>query len=159
MAARASDEDGIDCGAVAVCTCLGLRRVGRMATQIFDAHLQPAGLTTGQFGLLTQIYANSAAGSPLTMKALSNAVGMDPTTLNRTLKPLESEHLIRTAQDVNDRRARCIRITGAGKKRLARAMPMWRAADEEFRRTVGADTKMLLTGLLGLATQKLRKSE
>lgn len=159
MAARASNEDGIDCGAVAVCTCLGLRRAGRMATQIFDAHLQPAGLTTGQFGLLTQIYANSAAGSPLTMKALSNAVGMDPTTLNRTLKPLESENLIRTAQDANDRRARCIRITAAGKKRLARAMPMWRAADEEFRRTVGADTKLLLTGLLGLATQKLRKSE
>jgi DNA-binding MarR family transcriptional regulator len=159
MAARTSDEDEIDCRAVAVCSCLGLRRVGRMATQIFDAHLQPAGLTIGQFGLLTQIYANSVSGSPLTMKALSNAVGMDPTTLNRTLKPLESENLIRTAQDADDRRARCIHITAFGKKRLARAMPMWRAADEELRRTVGTDTKLALTGLLGLATQKLRKSE
>lgn len=159
MAARTSDEDEIDCRAVVVCSCLGLRRVGRMATQIFDAHLQPAGLTIGQFGLLTQIYANSVSGSPLTMKALSNAVGMDPTTLNRTLKPLESENLIRTAQDADDRRARCIHITAFGKKRLARAMPMWRAADEELRRTVGTDTKLALTGLLGLATQKLRKSE
>jgi DNA-binding MarR family transcriptional regulator len=159
MAAKTSDGDGIDCRAVAVCACLGLRRVGRMATQIFDAHLQPAGLTVGQFGLLTQIYANSVAGTPQTMKVLSNAVGMDPTTLNRTLKPLESENLIRTAQDANDRRARCIHITASGKKRLARAMPMWWAADEELRRTVGTDAKLALTGLLGLATQKLCKSE
>jgi DNA-binding MarR family transcriptional regulator len=130
-----------------------------MATQIFDAHLQPAGLTIGQFGLLTQIYANSIAGSPLTMKALSHAVGMDPTTLNRTLKPLESEKLIRTAQDADDRRARCIHITAAGRKRLERAMPLWRAADRDFGRMVGAETKLALTGLLGLATEKLRKSE
>jgi len=159
MAAKVSNETGIDCREVAVCTCLGLRRVGRMATQMFDAHLQPVGLTIGQFGLLTQIYANSIAGSPLTMKALSSAVGMDPTTLNRTLKPLESEKLILTAQDANDRRARCIHITAAGRKRLERAMPLWRAADEELRRTMGAETKLALTGLLGLATEKLRKSE
>jgi DNA-binding MarR family transcriptional regulator len=159
MAAKVSNENGIDCREVAVCTCLGLRRVGRMATQMFDAHLQPARLTIGQFGLLTQICANSIAGSPLTMKVLSSAVGMDPTTLNRTLKPLESEKLIRTAQDTNDRRARCIHITAAGRKRLERAMPLWRGADEEFRRTVGAETKLAMTGLLGLATEKLRKSE
>lgn len=157
MAAQASDKAGIDCREVAVCTCLGLRRVGRMTTQIFDAHLQPAGLTIGQFGLLTQIYAHSAA--PLTMKALSSAVGMDPTTLNRTLKPLEGEKLIRTAQDANDRRARCVHITASGRKRLERAMPLWRAADDELRRSVGPETKLALTGLLGLATEKLRKSE
>ena len=159
MAAKVSSETGIDCHEVAVCTCLGLRRVGRMATQIFDAHLQPARLTIGQFGLLTQIYANAIVGSPLTMKALSSAVGMDPTTLNRTLKPLELEKLIRTAQDTNDRRARCIHITVSGRKRLERAMPLWHAADAEFRRTLGMETKLALNGLLGLATEKLRKSE
>jgi DNA-binding MarR family transcriptional regulator len=159
MAAKVLSETKIDCREVAVCTCLGLRRVGRMATQMFDAHLQPAGLTIGQFGLLTQIYANAIAGSPLTMKALSSAVGMDPTTLNRTLKPLESENLIRTAQDADDRRARCIHITPAGRKRLERAMPLWRAADEELRRTIGSETKLALTGLLGLSTAKLRESE
>ncbi|HEY8947513.1 MAG TPA: MarR family winged helix-turn-helix transcriptional regulator [Rhizomicrobium sp.] len=159
MSNKASGENGIDCRDVAVCTCLGLRRVGRMTTQIFDAHLQPAGLTIGQFGLLTQIYVGSTWGPPMTMKVLSHAVGMDPTTLNRTLKPMEAEKLIRTAPDENDRRARCIQITAAGRKRLERAMPLWRAADEELRRTIGTDTKLALSGLLGLSTQKLRKSE
>jgi DNA-binding MarR family transcriptional regulator len=159
MASRASSKDAIDCREVAACTCLGLRRVGRITTQIFDAHLQPAGLTIGQFGLLTQIYAHSSAGSPLTMKALSSVVGMDPTTLNRTLKPLEAEELIRTGQDANDRRARSIHITAAGRKRLERAMPLWRAADAELQQAVGTQTRLALSGLLGVATRKLRKSE
>lgn len=162
MVARASSErtaGGIECRDVAVCTCLGLRRVGRMTTQIFDAHLAPAGLTIGQFGILTQIYANSVSGSPATMKALSNAIGMDPTTLNRTLKPLEADKLIRTAPDTRDRRARCVHITASGQKRLARAMPLWRAADAELRRTAGPETTLALSGLLGLATEKLRKSD
>src|SRR5258708_39012573 len=82
---------GVDCRDVAGCTCLRLRRAGRMATQIFDAHLQPAGLTIGQFGIMTQIYGSSLSRPPMTMKELSNAIGMDPTTLNRTFKPLEAQ--------------------------------------------------------------------
>jgi DNA-binding MarR family transcriptional regulator len=162
MAARASNARmiaGVDCGDVAGCTCLGLRRVARMATQIFDARLQSAGLTIGQFGILTRIYASSLAGPPMTMKELSNAIGMDPTTLNRTLKPLEAEKLVRITPDARDRRARCIQITASGRTRLEQAMPLWRAADAELRRMIGANTSVALDGLLGVATEKLRKSE
>src|SRR5258706_7401117 len=93
---------GVDCRDVAGCTCLRLRRAGRMATQIFDAHLQPAGLTIGQFGIMTQIYGSSLSRPPMTMKELSNAIGMDPTTLNRTLKPLEAQRLVGTNPDGRD---------------------------------------------------------
>ena len=117
---------GVDCREVAGCACLALRRIGRMTTQIYDAHLQPAGLTIGQFGIMTQVYAASLSPPPLTMKALSSAIGMDPTTLNRTLKPLEAGGFIATAPDPNDRRARCVQLTSAGRDRLAQAMPLWR---------------------------------
>ncbi len=150
---------GVDCRDVAGCTCLRLRRAGRMATQIFDAHLQPAGLTIGQFGIMTQIYGSSLSRPPMTMKELSNAIGMDPTTLNRTLKPLEAQRLVGTTPDGRDRRARCIHLTKSGRKRLAQAMPLWRAADDELRRTVGAETTLALSGLLSLASEKLRKPE
>jgi DNA-binding MarR family transcriptional regulator len=93
----------------------------------------------------------------MTMKELSNAIGMDPTTLNRTLKPLEAQKLIATKADGRDRRARCIHLTASGQKRLAKAMPLWRAADEELRRTVGAETRAALSGLLGVVNEKLRK--
>lgn len=162
MAARASNARmiaGVDCWDVAGCTCLGLRRVARMATQMFDAHLHSSGLTIGQFGILTRIYASSLSGPPMTMKELSSAIGMDPTTLNRTLKPLEAEKLVRIAPDARDRRARCIQLTASGQKRLERAMPLWRVADAELRRTAGVETTLALDGLLSLATEKLHKSE
>ena len=150
---------GVDIRVVAGCTCLWLRRTGRMATQVYDAHLQPVGLTIGQFGVMAQVYGCSLWRPPLTMKELSNAIGLDPTTLNRTLKPLEAQKLVSTAPDHRDRRARCIQLTTSGRERLAQAMPLWRAADNELRRTIGFEATLALNGLLTLAGEKLRKPE
>jgi DNA-binding MarR family transcriptional regulator len=146
----------LDCREVAGCACLALRRIGRMATQVFDAHLQTSGLTIGQFGIMTQVYGSSLSRPPLTMKELSSAIGMDPTTLNRTLKPLEAQGLISTAPDPRDRRVRCIHLTLLGRERLAQATPLWRAADDELRRIVGAEITLALQGLLALAGERLR---
>jgi DNA-binding MarR family transcriptional regulator len=150
---------GVDIRDVAGCAGLALRRTGRMTTQIYDSHLQPSGLTVGQFGLMAQVYGSSLSRPPLTMKALSSALGMDPTTLNRTLKPLENQGLIRTTLDDQDRRARCIHLTDTGRERLARALPLWRIADDELRRTVGPETALALVGLLTLAAGKLSNPE
>lgn len=150
---------GVNCREVAGSAGLALRRAGRLATQIYDAHLQPAGLTIGQFGVMTQIYGSSLSGPPLTMKELSDVIGMDPTTLNRTLKPLEVQGLVSTAPDPRDRRARCIQLTASGRKRLGQAMPLWRAADDELRRMLGAETTLALNALLALAGEKLRKPQ
>lgn len=150
---------GVDIRDVAGCTCLQLRRAGRTATQIFDAYLQPSGLTIGQFGVMAQVYGGSLWRPPMTMKELSNALGMDPTTLNRTLKPLEAQGLAYTTPDDRDRRARCIHLTASGRERLAQAMPLWRAAGDDVRRTVGAETTLALSGLLTLAGEKLRKTD
>jgi DNA-binding MarR family transcriptional regulator len=141
------------------CTCLLLRRTGRVATQIFDTHLQPAGLTIGQFGLIAQIYSCSLWRPPMTMKELSIAIGMDRTTLTRTLKPLEARELVSATPDQRDGRARCVHLTMSGRERLAQAMPLWRAADNDLRRTVGAQSTLALSGLLSLAHEKLRKPE
>ena len=148
---------GVDIRDVAGCMCLKLRRAARTATQVFDDRLQGAGLTIGQFGVMAQVHGSSLSRPPLTMKELSNAVGMDPTTLNRTLKPLETSGLVSTAPDSRDRRARCVQLTAAGRDRLAQAMPLWRAAGAEVRGTVGDETFLALGGLLSLAGEKLRK--
>ena len=150
---------GVNCREVGGSAGLALRRAGRLATQIYDAHLQPAGLTIGQFGVMTQIYGSSLSGPPLTMKELSDVIGMDPTTLNRTLKPLEVQGLVSTAPDPRDRRARCIQLTASGRERLVRAMPLWRAADDELRGMLGAETTLALNALLALAGEKLRKPQ
>jgi DNA-binding MarR family transcriptional regulator len=150
---------GVDIRDVAVCPCLLLRRMARMATQVFEGHLQSAGLTIGQFGVMAQLYGCSLWRGPVTIKELSSLVGMDPTTLNRTLKPLEAQKLVSTALSERDRRARCIHLTPAGRERLIAAMPLWQAADREFRGVVGEESTVALSGLLDLAGRKLREEE
>ena len=149
---------GVDIGDVAGCPCLAFRRAARMATQVFDAHLQPSGLTIGQFGVMAQVHCSSLSLPPLTMKELSNAIGMDPTTLNRTLKPLEAQGLVSTAPDPRDRRVRCIQLTDRGRDRLAQATPLWRAAGDKMRGAMGAETMLALRGLLSLAGDRLRNA-
>jgi DNA-binding MarR family transcriptional regulator len=150
---------GVDIRDVSVCACLQLRRTARMATQVFEAHLQPAGLTVGQFGVLAQLYGCSLWRGPVTIKELSALIGLDPTTLNRTLKPLEAQDLVSADPDERDRRARRLRLTPAGRERLIVAMPLWQAADREFRGVVGEETTVALNGLLDLAGRKLRDGD
>jgi DNA-binding MarR family transcriptional regulator len=150
---------GVDILDVAACTGLRLRRTARMATQFFEGHLQPTGLTIGQFGVMAQLYGCGLRGGPVTIKELSALIGMDPTTLNRTLKPLEAQGFVSTAASERDRRARCIHLTPAGRERLAAAMPLWQAADREFRAVVGEQTTVALSSLLDLTDRKLRATE
>jgi DNA-binding MarR family transcriptional regulator len=58
------------------------------------------------------------------MGAIADRLRLDPTTLNRNLKPLHLQGLVKDATDSTDRRVRMIRITilasGAGRARHGR---------------------------------------
>jgi len=53
-------------------------------TRIYDTHLQPVGLTLTQYSVLS----NLARGGPPSVNGMAEMLGMDRTTLTRTLKPL-----------------------------------------------------------------------
>jgi DNA-binding MarR family transcriptional regulator len=121
--------DEIDIREISGCTCLSARRASRRLTQIYDRALEPAGLTVNQFGLLAKLYGASLRGrASLSVGALAERLGMDPTTLNRNLKPLTARGLVAVGVDREDRRARAIRITDKGRARLRKAVPFWRHA-------------------------------
>ncbi len=82
------------------CTCLRLRRATRNVTQFYDHSLQPAGVTANQFGLLARLHAASLGGSDgISIGVMAESIGMDPTTLNRNLKPLEAMDWVRVVPD------------------------------------------------------------
>ena len=119
----------IDVQEIAGCTCLRLRRASRKLTQIYDRLLGAAGLTVNQFGLLAQLYgADISRSTGLSMGTIAERLGLDPTTLNRNLKPLHLQGLVKDAIDAADRRVRIIRITEKGRRTLERAVPLWRQA-------------------------------
>ena len=91
----------VDVQEIAGCTCLRLRRASRKLTQLYDRLLGSAGLTVNQFGLLAHLY-GAELGHSLgsSMGSIADRLGLDPTTLNRNLKPLHLQGLVRDAIDV-----------------------------------------------------------
>jgi DNA-binding MarR family transcriptional regulator len=148
----------IDAREIAQCSCLRLRRLTRRITHIYDRLLEPAGLTVNQFGLLGRLYGASQRGELLAIGALAERVGMDPSTLNRSLKPLEKTGLIANTADPDDRRVRAVTITDAGKDKLHAAMPHWRQAQMLIDVSLSLDTTVALNGLLELSYQKLAQT-
>jgi DNA-binding MarR family transcriptional regulator len=116
------------------CTCFKTRRLARRLTQFYEDRMRPAGISITQFGVLGAL----RHWGPLPIGELAERLAVDRTTLNRTLKPLEAQGL--AASDAGeDARRRAVAITEKGKAALRRAAPLWRRAQDEATRLLGAE--------------------
>jgi len=68
----------------------------------------------------------SLMGSP-TITQLAEQMVMDRTTLTRDLRLLEDRGLVEISPGT-DRRTRVVKITNAGRRTLAKALPLWEQA-------------------------------
>jgi DNA-binding MarR family transcriptional regulator len=91
-------------------------------------------MEVGQFGLLATIHRVPG----ISQAHIARALGMDTTSLTRTLDVLLRHGWVKKAQG-SDRRSRVFTITGAGEAQLLRARPYWQRAQERFASIVGAD--------------------
>jgi DNA-binding MarR family transcriptional regulator len=114
------------------CMCLHVQRAARAVARRYDEALKPAGLTNGQYSLMMVL---NAADAP-TMQIISSVLDMDRTTVTANLKPLERRGLIKVTVDAADRRSRRATLTPAGRKVLAKAVPLWRRCQAGIERLV-----------------------
>ncbi len=124
------------------CLCLHAQRAARALARRFDEALRPFGLTNGQFSLLMSLN----RPEPPRMGAVADVLAMDRTTLTAALKPLERRGLLEIQPDDADRRTRRLRLTDAGRRVLAAALPVWRATHEALDRELGEDGPDRLRG-------------
>jgi DNA-binding MarR family transcriptional regulator len=131
------------CGKVAE-SCMGMRvrKAARVVANHYDKHLKPAGLKGTQFTLLNTIFMNPAAN----IGKLADIMGLDRTTLNRNLKPLEGKGLIRSGSG-KDPRTRTLKLTNEGTKVLQNALPYWLEAQSGVLETVDHRIKRLMDDL------------
>jgi DNA-binding MarR family transcriptional regulator len=115
------------------CLCMHVQRAARALARHFDEAFRPLNLTNGQFSLLMSLN----RPSPAPMGAVSEFLAMDRTTLTAALKPLVRRKLIRITKDPDDARARLIQLTAAGRKLLARAVPIWCAHHDALEKGLG----------------------
>lgn len=138
------------------CTGLRVRRAARRITQVYDRALEPVGVTINQFGVLAHLRGAAAQKSNgLSIGALGERLATDPTTLNRTLKPLQQRGLVRNAADAADARVRLVQITEKGQRELAKAIPLWRKAQAEVHAALGPHSIRALNDLLDLSVAKI----
>ena len=126
------------------CNCFAVRSAARHVSQFYDQFLAPIGLRTTQFSILAKLKRRE----PLTINALANDMVMDRTTLGRNMLPLERDGLIRIGQIASDRRAKELRLTNAGEKRLQAALKAWSQAQVQFETTFGTKRATELRALL-----------
>jgi len=129
--------------AVSACNCLALRQAARHVSQIYDGHLASEGLRGTQYSILNSL---DRLG-PLAINELAKAMVMDRTTLGRALRPLERDGLLAIGAG-EDARTRSIRLTPAGKAKLAAAAVKWREAQAEFETAFGSDESAQLRAVL-----------
>ncbi len=114
------------------CTCFRMRRTARQMTRIYDTHLLPVGLTLNQYSVLS----NLMRCGPPTVNEMAEILGMDRTTLTRSLKPLITARLL-ALETGDDRRSKRIALTDQGRATWERAKPLWRAAQDEIEGKLG----------------------
>jgi DNA-binding MarR family transcriptional regulator len=120
------------------CLCLHLQRAARALARRFDEAFRPLGLTSGQYSLMMSL---NRPESP-SIGSVASLLAMDRTTLTAALKPLRRRGLVTVMIDADDRRSRRLKLTGAGRALLARAVPVWRRTHAEIEQVLpraGAD--------------------
>ena len=126
-------DDAIDL--VEHCAGWNSRIAARRITAFLEREIAPSGLSVAQLGLMAAI----AAASDDTLGALALHTGLDQSTLSRNLRTLEGEGLVEIATVESDLRRRVVWLTETGAKRLAAAMPLWRAAQAKLSETLSLD--------------------
>ena len=126
------------------CNCFAVRSAARYVSQFYDQFLAPVGLRTTQFSILAKL----KRLGPLTINALAKVMVMDRTTLGRNVLPLERDGLIRIEPIPSNRRAKALRLTDAGEKRLQAATKEWMRAQAQFEARFGVRRAAELRGLL-----------
>jgi DNA-binding MarR family transcriptional regulator len=129
------------------CNCFAVRAAARHVTQSYDQFLAPSGLRTTQLSILATLNRKG----PLTINALAEDMVMDRTTLGRNILPLQRDDLITIKPAASDRRAKELRLTKAGEKRLEAALKGWSQAQARFEAVFGAGRAAELRRLLRAA--------
>ena len=116
-----------------------LRRLTRIVSRHYDAHLSRCGLKTTQYSLLATV----AHAGPLQQGELARLLSLDASTLTRNLRPLVELGLLAIEAGV-DGRSRQVSITPAGRERRGQARQHWKQAQLEFNEAVGAERVAIL---------------
>ncbi|WP_188941199.1 MarR family winged helix-turn-helix transcriptional regulator [Nakamurella endophytica] len=111
MADAVDRPDGSDPLALDRQVCFALVVAARNVVALYRPVLEPLGLTHPQYLVMLALWERA----PLSVKALSGLLQLDPGTLSPLLKRLESAGLVRRGRDPQDERFLAVDLTEPGR--------------------------------------------
>jgi DNA-binding MarR family transcriptional regulator len=139
------------------CVAFNFRRTARAVTRLYDEALQASGIRSTQFAILVAVKKNE----PVAIGELGEMLGIDRTTMTRSLHLLAKEGLL-TVSNRGAKRQRFVTLTRKGRGALMRATPLWRDMQARFVETIGntywRDLRSELERLAGVADDFQRSS-
>lgn len=126
------------------CLCLHTQRAARVIARRFDAALKEAGLTNGQFSLLTAL----SRPEPPAIGQVAQLLAMDRTTITAAVKALQRRGFVNVVTSESDRRERRLAITQKGADAARAALPIWRAEHANLEKLMTARAPAQLRALL-----------
>ena len=121
----------MDLSATKDCHCLAARRRAREITRLYEEKLRPHGLRATQFSVLAAL----ALKGPIPLGELADVLGLERTTLTRSVNRLGDEGWVADAES-EDARERRLRLTPSGREKVESAYPAWKEAQDEVDRQV-----------------------
>ncbi|MHB2166023.1 MarR family winged helix-turn-helix transcriptional regulator [Alsobacter sp. R-9] len=110
------------------CFARMVNMAARAVTRHYNAVLRPSGRSVLQLSLLAAIRLDRWSS----LRALSDDLAMERTTLLRNLDILSRDGLVAECDAAGGSRAKRFRLTPAGAAALAEALPLWRKAQDDF---------------------------
>ena len=125
------------------CYCINFRRAAGVLSAFYDKSLASARLTTSQFSLMKSL----SQVEPCTVTMLADIMGLERTTLVRTMRPLLERKLIHNTASEKSRN-KALTLTKEGIALLGYANELWSNAQSEIESYMGHDRIETLMELL-----------
>ncbi len=117
--------------------------------------LEPYDLTHSQFVLMASIHWLTLNNVDVTQIVLSSHTKIDPMTTSTVLRTLQSKELIQRKEHSTDTRAKTVKLTASGEKRIIPAIKTVEAFDASFFSVLLEQTHSFNQNLLSLLTQPI----
>ncbi len=102
------------------CVARRLRQVNRTVTRLYDEALRPHGITVNQLNILAVIISEQQ----IRPGQLGQALGMEKSTVSRTIDRMVSKNWLKVAQG-QDSRTQLLTVTSKGRQLLLTVTPVW----------------------------------
>lgn len=125
------------------CFCIKIRRIASALTRLYDNALAPCQITISQYSLLCHIRSLPKSS----IRVLSDATGLDRSTLARNLRQLLKKGWVEDARAPGARNCQ-LRLTADGQALLARAYPLWQQIQRQTSAIIDEQRLDVLNSLL-----------